>query len=294
MTTKLQGPGLAEIQKAERRERRADQQRQLEIQEKQMRAVAAAAEAQDTALKWNAAPIPVKSFAEIQAEEAKRLAHEQMELQRRKEQETHNLAVFCSGSNIPTGPSNSSSNISNIWNGNKIWGSSSTNTGGFWEEPLKINNKSMSGGLPNVNNVTSNITAVTQTATTQQKTTAVHQSNQASATQQSLNKNVKKSQSMQNTTSSTASSSLNCQKKTSSNNTTATKSKSQSGINENKKSAPKNNNNNNKADDYEAEFINWCTKSLNNMSTKVDGKLFLIILFLLEYENFKITSISLI
>lgn len=270
---------MAEIQKAERRERRADQQRQLEIQEKQMRAVAAAAEAQDTALKWNAAPLPVKSFAEIQAEEAKRLAHEQVELQRRREQESHNLTAFCSGSNNGASGGNSSSNISNIWNGNKIWGSS-TNTGGFWEEPLKLNNKAATTGLPNVNNVSSN-TTTSQTANIQHKTITAHQSNQASSTQQSTtNKNVKKSQTMQNTTAPTASSSVNCQKKTSSNNTTTTKSKSQN--NENKKSAPKTNN---KGDDYEAEFINWCTKSLNNMSTKVDGKCYIISFFNNFFKN---------
>ncbi|XP_065370812.1 GIGYF family protein Gyf [Calliphora vicina] len=308
MATKSQGPGLAEIQKAERRERRADQQRQLEIQEKQMRALAAASEAQDTILKWNAAPVPVKSFAEIQAEEAKRLAHEQMELQRRKEQEVHNnLVAFSSAGSAAAGGLSSSSNISSIWSGNKIWGTPSSNTTGFWEEPLKFNSKSISACLSNSNsnnlnnNNNSNLTAaliVAQSSTIQQKQTTSQQHHQHPSSQQPLSKNIKKSQSvavMQNTVSPpTASTSggPNIQKKPSSNTTPSSKqAKPQKADNngavclgnENKKSTTKNNNAAIKGDDYEAEFTNWCTKSLNNMNTKVDVPTF--VSFLRDLES---------
>ncbi|KAI8118474.1 GIGYF family protein [Lucilia cuprina] len=300
LATKSQGPGLAEIQKAEIRERRADQQRQLEIQEKQMRAN----ETQDTVLKWNAAPVPVKSFAEIQAEEARRLAHEQMELQRRKEQEAHNnLIAFNSAGTTAAGGLNSSSNISSIWSGNKIWGTS-TNTTGFWEDPLKFNNKSMTSGLSNNNvNNNSNVTGasiISQSSNLQQKQTTSQQQHQQqpSSSQQSLNKNVKKSPGLavgQNTVSPPTSSSLGGptpQRKPSNNTAPATKqvkpqkadnNSSVSGNNENKKSSAKNSNNANKIDDYEAEFTNWCTKSLNNMNTKVDVPTF--VSFLRDLES---------
>lgn len=288
MTSKLQGPGLAEIQKAERRERRADQQRQLEIQEKQMRALAAAAEVQDTVLKWNAAPIPVKSFAEIQAEEAKRLANEQLELQKKKEQDAHNSATsFSSGASIVSGASNSSSNVVSIWSGNKIWGTAA-NTAGFWEEPLKHNNKTNGSSLSNNNNINNNSNLTTTLATSQsntpQKLTSVQSQMNSASHQQASSKNIKKSQSvavMQNAANVPAvnnTAAPSNQKK--SNNSQSQKSKSQKsdsngpGSND-KKSANKNNintNSTNKCDDYEADFVNWCTKSLNNMNTKVDGK----------------------
>lgn len=285
MASKLQGPGLAEIQKAERRERRADQQRQLGIQEKQIRALSAAAEVQDTVLKWNAAPVPVKSFAEIQAEEAKRLAHEQMEMQKRKEQDAHNnITAFSSGSSSISGALNSSSNVASIWSGNKIWGTPA-NTAGFWEEPFKYNNKTVGSGLPNSNNINNNNVTATLTASqssTAQKS-ATSQTPTISASQQQMpNKNIKKSQSvavMQNaSTPPTANSSgvSSNQKKSSSSQSNKPKSQKSdnNGSGNEKKSANKNNNTNsaNKCDDYEAEFVNWCTKSLNNMSTKVDGK----------------------
>ncbi|TMW47300.1 hypothetical protein DOY81_007620 [Sarcophaga bullata] len=295
MTSKLQGPGLAEIQKAERRERRADQQRQLEIQEKQMRALAAAAEVQDTVLKWNAAPVPVKSFAEIQAEEAKRLAHEQMEIQKRKEQDAHsNVTAFSSGTSSLSGALSSSSNMASIWSGNKIWGTPA-NTAGFWEEPFKYNNKSVGSGLSNSNNINNcNVTATliaSQSPTTQKSTTS--QTPTISASQQQMsNKNIKKSQSvavMQNaSTPPNGSGASSNQKK--SNSSRSNKPKSQisdnNGSGNEKKSAHKNNNNTNsanKCDDYEAEFVNWCTKSLHNMNAKVDVPTF--VSFLRDLES---------
>lgn len=271
---KSQGPGLAEIQKAERRERRADQQRQLEIQEKQTRALAAAAETQDTVLKWNAAPVPVKSFAEIQAEEAKRLAHEQMELQRRKEQETNSTIVnLSSGVATTPGGLNNTSNMPSIWSGTKIWGTS-TNTTGFWEEPLKFNN----------NNITVTAAAIVAQSSTlmQPKPSALLQ---PQPTQQpSSNRNIKKSQSvtvMQNTISpmpSTSGMANSNQKK-------QTKlQKSDSGNTDNKKTVAKTNvTTTNKCDDYEAEFINWCTKSLTNMTAEVDVPTF--VSFLRDLES---------
>lgn len=277
---KSQGPSLAEIQKAERRERRADQQRQLEMQEKQMRALAATAEAQDPVLKWNAAPVPVKSFAEIQAEEAKRLAHEQMESQRRKEQDASASVNFSSG--VATTPGSgimSTSNMSSIWSGTKIWGATANATG-FWEEPQKFNNKTQSGGgaassSSNGNSATSSFL--------QSKLSPLQQN----STQQSAsNKIIKKSQSvtvMQNavsiTPSSSGTASASNQKKAINSTTIATKqtkpqrTQDTYSVADNKKLGAKNNSNTNKCDDYEAEFINWCTKSLNNMNAKVDGNI---------------------
>ncbi|KAM7341295.1 GIGYF family protein Gyf isoform 2-T3 [Cochliomyia hominivorax] len=293
MATKSQGPGLAEIQKAERRERRADQQRQLEMQEKQMRALAAAAETQDTVLKWNAAPVPVKSFAEIQAEEAKRLVHEQMELQKRKEQETHNLITFSSASHVVPS-TNNSSNISSIWSGNKIWGTTA-HTSGFWEDPLKLNNKPTgSVGLSSSCNANNNLTAATvvsQSSTSSQKPSAAgHQNPSSSSNQQSSNKNVKKNQTIptvQNSASSPIPNiGINNQKKSSNNTASSKQPKSQKSDNsnhENKKFVPKNNNTSNKGEDYESEFINWCTKSLNNMHAKVDVPTF--VSFLRDLES---------
>lgn len=273
------GPSLAEIQKAERRERRADQ-RQMEILEKQLRATStAAAEISDSFLKWNASPVPVKSFAEIQAEEAKRLASELIDMQRRKEQEQQSSTI---GANInvsinPIGAGVNSTNLSAIWSGSKVWGS--TSNAGFWEEPIKF-----SAALATNNNATILTTATTgrPQQTTQQKpqTSTNQQQNVASS-----NRNLTKSQTvstMQNTSSLMSGSSNKSNQQPNSSSISVKPSQKQlkpnpstekRGIGKNQALNTPNNNIAalNKKDDYQNEFTGWCMKSLNGMNTKVDG-----------------------
>ncbi|XP_050339543.1 GIGYF family protein Gyf isoform X1 [Bactrocera neohumeralis] len=301
------GPCLAEIQKAERRERQMEQ-RQMEMFLKRVRASATAAvEAFDSMLKWNAPvrDVPVKSFAEIQAEEAKRLANEQTMMQRRKEQEQQQATVAMSAtSNAGGGPNN----ISAIWSSTKVWGSTSTT--GFWEEPVKFSaavaaNNNSSRGIPYSSK---------QSSTGQQKVspsgsacnTTVAVSGPIANQQQNTLRNLRKSQTvsiMQSAGTQNDKSSKNNNQQPSNNAgkpgpTNKTQSQKASGNNADggsgadKRAFTKNPSNNgssrvtapnNKRDDYETEFIAWCTKSLNNMNTKLDVPTF--VTFLRDLES---------
>ncbi|XP_036232607.1 GIGYF family protein Gyf isoform X2 [Bactrocera oleae] len=308
------GPCLAEIQKAERRERQMEQ-RQMEMFLKRVRASATAAvEAFDSMLKWNAPvkDVPVKSFAEIQAEEAKRLANEQIEMQRRKEQEQQQVTAAMSATSNAGGGSN---NISAIWSSTKVWGSTSTT--GFWEEPIKFSaavtaNSNSGGGLPvafsSINNTISK-----QSSTGQQKLSSSASAGNATITasgpianqQQNASRNLRKSQTvsiMQSAGTQNGKSSKNNNQQPSNNagkpgppNKTllrAIGNNVDGGIGADRRALTKNQSNigscratapNNKRDDYETEFIAWCTKSLNNMNTKLDVPTF--VTFLRDLES---------
>nr|WIV81725.1 GYF protein [Bactrocera dorsalis] len=129
-------PCLAEIQKAERRERQMEQ-RKMRLFHKRVRASAnAAVEAFDSLLKWNVPvrDVPVKSFAEIQAEEAKCLANEKNMLKQRrnKQEQQHTTTVTSATSNTGGGHNN----ISAVCSSTKAWGS--TNTTVFWDKSIKF------------------------------------------------------------------------------------------------------------------------------------------------------------
>ncbi|XP_039969452.1 GIGYF family protein CG11148-like isoform X1 [Bactrocera tryoni] len=129
-------PCLAEIQKVQRRERQMEQ-RKMKMFRKRVHASAnAAVEAFDSMLKWNVPvrDVPVKSFAEIQAEEAKCLANEKNMLkQRHKEQEQqHTTTVMSATSNTGGSPNNTSA----VCSSTKAWGS--TNTTVFWDKSIKF------------------------------------------------------------------------------------------------------------------------------------------------------------
>lgn len=312
------GPCLAEIQKAERRERQLEQ-RQMEMFLKRVRASATAAvEAFDSILKWNAPvkDVPVKSFAEIQAEEAKRLASEQIELQRRKEQEQQQAtAAMGTTSNVGAG----SNNISAIWSGTKVWGSTSKT--GFWEEPIKFSAavaaNTNSGGGNAVASSSANNAISKQSSSGQQKLSSSVSAGNATIIvngpfgnqqQNATVRNLRKSQTvsiMQSAGTQTCKSSKNNNQQSSNNaekpGTTyktqpqrANGNNADDGTNADKRASLKNQSNNgscratapnNKRDDYESEFIAWCTKSLNNMNTKLDGK------YIFMIKSFSIHSV---
>ncbi|KAH8395729.1 hypothetical protein KR222_001389 [Zaprionus bogoriensis] len=271
-------PGLAEIQKAERRERRADQQRQQEQLDKQMRATAL--EANDSLVKWQAppAPAPVMSLVDIQAEEAKRLANELLEQQRRRDHEQHQQAVVPVGISVSGG-------LSNIWgNVNKAWGSVSSAVNiGVWDDPVNTMGTTTAASV-----LAAGLLPATSSNTNKQppqpKTTA---------TSLSSPRNLQKSvtlPAMQNVTiykhaKSTSNSQQQQEKCRVAPNKGAGKA---SGSFEDKKMTTKNQQMNNdgtpnsKINEYENEFTIWCMKSLDNMSAKVDVPTF--VTFLQDLE----------
>lgn len=286
------GPSLAEIQKAERRERRADQQRQMEILEKKIRDNAAtSADISDAFLKWNASPVLAKSFAEIQAEEAKSLAAEQLEIQRRKEQEhaASLVADIVGGGQNAVSSSVTSRNISAIWSGSKVWGS--TSNAGFWEEPIKFSTA-----------LAANNTLIATSANSGAGSQSVAQHKVAISSNQNntalSNRNLMKSQTvstMQNTSSSTTISNIKNNPMFSSS-TAGKQSPNQpqkcyiekkicNSKNENSHISSNNGSaaSSNKIDDYQNEFTGWCMKSLRGMNTKVDVPTF--VTFLQDLES---------
>ncbi|XP_053969044.1 GIGYF family protein Gyf isoform X1 [Anastrepha ludens] len=306
-------PCLAEIQKAERRERLMEQ-RQMEMFVKRVRASAAAAvEAFDSMLKWNAPTkdVPVKSFAEIQAEEAKRLSNEQMEMQRRKDQEQQQAATaMCANSNTGFGPNN----ISAIWSGTKVWGP--TSTASFWEEPIKFsaavaaNNNSgisavaetgFSSGNINMNNKL--IPTLQQKSPTSNAVITANDGQNINVQQNTGTRNLRKSQTvsvMQNTgTHSGKSSKINNYCNTAKPGPCNKVQPQKAGVNNpdgvsgtEKRGASKTQLSiavgtgityNSKRDDYENDFIAWCTKILNSMNTKLDVPTF--VTFLRDLES---------
>ncbi|XP_044316479.1 GIGYF family protein Gyf isoform X2 [Drosophila rhopaloa] len=292
-------PGLAEIQKAERRERRADQQRHQELLDKQLRAnAAAAAEANDALLKWQSAPAsaPVMSLAEIQAEETKRLTNDLLDQQRRRELEQHQHAALQSASVAASG-------TSNIWgSGSKAWSGSSaapllsmrSSTGtGLWDEPnasgtnqsmfgsvtsSSITANSAAGGLNSTNktninaqNKSSNSFASPRNLRKSQTLPAIHNTGKTIKTapgQQQQQEKLKIGQ-IRPGSKSTATSVEDKDKERKSN----YKSQVHQGPSEQS---------NNKVTEYENEFTSWCIRSLDNMSAKVDVPTF--VAFLQDLE----------
>lgn len=285
-------PGLAEIQKAERRERRADQQRQQEQLDKQMRATAAAAaEANDALLKWQAtaAPAPVMSLADIQAEEAKRLANDLLEQQRRREheQQQQQQAAPPVGFNL-----SSSGGLSNIWgNANKAWSSgSTTNTvhsssvqavtgSSLWNDPVPTS----AGPTTAASVLAAGLPPVTTPGFNNNSNNKQPSQAKSSSVILSSPRNLRKSltlPAMQNVTiSKNSKSSLQSDKSKVALNK-ATTSKITSGPGEDKKSSVAKQQQgpsadtptNSKISEYANEFTTWCMKSLDNMSAKVDGE----------------------
>ncbi|XP_034112220.1 GIGYF family protein Gyf [Drosophila albomicans] len=291
-------PGLAEIQKAERRERRADLQRQQEQLDKQIRAnAAAAAEANDALLKWQASPAPaqVMNLVDIQAEEAKRLANELVEQQRRhREHEQHHHGAGLSTNNIGVPGA-----LSNIWgSANKAWSggsvitntsSSATSNVALWDDITvsSIASKSVSTSGTSALGTAHQTTHKPQHIQSQSKNSAVLPSTPRNLRKSQtlpvmqphnvISKNVKaqvhqmeKTKIIQNKPTNKASSSGNEDKKL--NSKSQQNSSSDSGLSLNKSIIS----------DYENEFTIWCMKSLDNMSAKVDVPTF--VTFLQDLE----------
>ncbi|XP_004520931.1 GIGYF family protein CG11148 isoform X2 [Ceratitis capitata] len=303
------GPCLAEIQKAERRERQMEQ-RQMEMFVKRVRASAAAAvEAFDSMLKWNAPvkEVPVKSFAEIQAEEAKRLANEQIEMQRRRDHEQQQAAsILGPGNNVGS----SANNISAIWTGTKVW-STATSTG-FWEDPIKFSAAIGANNSTAINTVgigvslnKNNISK--QTTTGLQKSADITGSGEQNINQQNaVTRNIRKSQTVPVMQNAGSQNSRNIKNNNQQQSTSTAKQAFSNKVQpqkvvgnhgdgsstSDKKSTSKIHLNavrcgtttsNIKRDEYENEFIAWCTKILNNMNTKLDVPTF--VTFLRDLES---------
>ncbi|EDX15225.1 GD24369 [Drosophila simulans] len=286
-------PGLAEIQKAERRERRADQQRHQELLDKQLRAnAAAAAEANDALLKWQSTPAsgPVMSLAEIQAEEARRLANDLVDQQRRRELEHHQQAPLSSAVLV-------ASATSNIWgNANKAWSSSAaqslslkTSPGtGLWDEPnaLGSNGSGTSGTI--------SVTAATVLAggLNSANKTILQAQNKSSALFASP-RNLRKSQTLPALSNPEKSNKNGPGQRPEKQKLAQTRSKVGPVSVEEKDRERKSNAKSHvqqsstdqaisKVNEYENEFTSWCIKSLDNMSAKVDVPTF--VAFLQDLE----------
>ncbi|XP_016994862.1 GIGYF family protein Gyf isoform X2 [Drosophila takahashii] len=293
-------PGLAEIQKAERRERRADQQRHQELLDKQLRAnAAAAAEANDALLKWQAAPAsaPVMSLAEIQAEEAKRLANELVDQQRRRELEQHQNAT------LPSAVVGSSG-TTNIWgSANKAWSGSSvasslplrSNTGtGLWDEPnASGTNQTLYGSGSSSSNT---VTAAAVLVAGLNSANKTHQQTQnKSGTSFASPRNLRKSQTLpaiHNAGKTTKNAPGQQQQEKQKITTVRAGSKVAVASVDDKDKEKKSNVKSqvqqvadqtiSKVNEYENEFTSWCMKSLDNMSAKVDVPTF--VAFLQDLE----------
>ncbi|KAH8266713.1 hypothetical protein KR026_004404 [Drosophila bipectinata] len=283
-------PGLAEIQKAERRERRADQQRHQEQLEKQMRAnAAAAAEANDAMLKWQAAPTsaPVMSLAKIQAEEAKRLANDMEQQRRRENDQPHHSPV----------PSTvGASGLSNIWgSSNRAWSANCTTpmplaTSGLWDEhKASLTNETSFHGSRTSSSCTVSMTSAISSST---KNNVQSQSKTINAA--SSLRNLRKSQTLPviNNTEKMCRA-LPGSEKNKSSQMRVNQKVAAGGFDDkdkDKKSNTKNclgpqsstDHSSTKVNEYENQFTNWCIKSLDNMSSKVDVPTF--VTFLQDLE----------
>ncbi|XP_052854923.1 GIGYF family protein Gyf isoform X1 [Drosophila gunungcola] len=296
--SKSTAPGLAEIQKAERRERRADQQRHQELLDKQSRAnAAAAAEANDALLKWQAAPAatPVMSLAEIQAEETKRLTNDLLDQQRRRELEQHQHAPLQSASVGASG-------TSNIWgSANKAWSGASgapllplrSSTGaGLWDEPSASGTNQSQGLFGTGTTSGGSVTAAAVLAGALSSASKTNPHDQKQSVAFASPRNLRKSQTLpaiHNTGKATKTAQGQQQQEKpksdqiragSKGAATSTddkdkerKSKAQQGPSEHATS---------KVNEYENEFTSWCIKSLDNMSAKVDVPTF--VAFLQDLE----------
>ncbi|XP_026839015.1 GIGYF family protein CG11148 isoform X2 [Drosophila erecta] len=290
-------PGLAEIQKAERRERRADQQRHQELLDKQLRAnAAAAAEANDALLKWQSTPAsaPVISLAEIQAEEARRLANDLVDQQRRRELEHHQQAPLSSAVLV-------ASATSNIWgNANKAWSSSAsqslslrTSSGtGLWDEPNAL------GSIqPIYGSGTSCASSVTAAAVLAGGLNSTSKSNLQAQNKSSAlfasPRNLRKSQTVPALNNPGKANKSGPGQRPEKQNLAQIRSKGPPVSVEEKEKERKTNVKSHvqqsstdqvisKVNEYENEFTSWCIKSLDNMSAKVDVPTF--VAFLQDLE----------
>lgn len=283
MSVNNPAPGLAEIQKAERRERRADQQRQQEQLDKQMRATAAAAaEANDALLKWqaSAAPAPVMSLADIQAEEAKRLANDLLEQQRRREHEHHQQAAPPVGFNLSSG------GLTNIWgNANKAWSSGSTVTSSvqavtgssLWNDPVPSSGCATTAASVLAAGLSPATTSGFNNNNNNKQPSQTKSSSVILSSPRNLQKSLTLPAMQSVTVSKNPKSSVQSDRtKVALNKAT---SKMTTGGGDDKKSVAKNHQQlssdtptNSKISEYANEFTTWCMKSLDNMSAKVDGK----------------------
>lgn len=284
-TVNSAAPGLAEIQKAERRERRADQQRQQEQLDKQMRATAAAAaEANDALLKWQAspAPAPVMNLVDIQAEEAKRLANELLEQQRRREHEQHQQVALAANLSVSGGLSNIWGNTNKAWSGPVSNANQTANNPGLWDDQIPA--PAPPKYVPLGATTAASVLAAGLPATSKQQS---HTQAKSVGTLPSP-RNLRKSQTlptMQNVLSKTAraasgqSSQQQQQQQEKNNKVAPSKATPKVSGSEDKKSNAKAQAQSSSSDalsskvnEYENEFTTWCMKSLDNMSAKVDGK----------------------
>ncbi|KAH8252384.1 hypothetical protein KR038_000938 [Drosophila bunnanda] len=271
-------PGLAEIQKAERRERRADQQRHQEQLDKRSRANAAAqAEANDVLLKWQSVtptPIPVMSLAEIQAEETKRLTNElRRDIELQQQQQQHLGTGVLTGGASGTGVGGAGATMSNIWgNVNKAWSGPSplalSGSSGLWEDTLNNQHQSSyyGGGAG----------SSTAASTTTRSSSILQAQNKSNTNPLTSPRNLRKSQTLP------AIKPQNQPEKV------KPKQKAMAASIEEKdkdRKAPFKGQTDpsiSKVNEYENEFTNWCMKSLDNMSAKVDVPTF--VAFLQDLE----------
>ncbi|KAH8292615.1 hypothetical protein KR054_006467 [Drosophila jambulina] len=270
-------PGLAEIQKAERRERRADQQRHQEQLDKRSRANAAAqAEANDVLLKWQSvAPtsMPVMSLAEIQAEEAKRLTNEQRRDVELQQQQQHMGTGLLQGSASGTAAGGGGATMSNIWgNVNKAWSGASplalSGSSGLWEETLSNQHQtSYYGGGGGSSNAAS---------TTTRSSSILQAQNKSNTNPITSPRNLRKSQTLPAIKAQNQSEKLKPKQKAVA---ASIEEKDKDRKPQFKGQADPSIS---KVNEYENEFTNWCMKSLDNMSAKVDVPTF--VAFLQDLE----------
>ncbi|KAH8384902.1 hypothetical protein KR200_000948 [Drosophila serrata] len=269
-------PGLAEIQKAERRERRADQQRHQEQLDKRSRANAAAqAEANDVLLKWQSvAPtsMPVMSLAEIQAEETKRLTNElrkDIELQQQQHLGTGTLPGGASG----TGVGGGGATMSNIWgNVNKAWSGPSplalSGSSGLWEETLTNQHQtSYYGGGGG---------SSTAASTATRSSSILQAQNKSNTNPLTSPRNLRKSQTLP------AIKPQNQPEKVKPKQKAIAASIEEKDKDRKPQFKGQTDPSITKVNEYENEFTNWCMKSLDNMSAKVDVPTF--VAFLQDLE----------
>ncbi|XP_017019119.1 GIGYF family protein Gyf isoform X2 [Drosophila kikkawai] len=267
-------PGLAEIQKAERRERRADQQRHQEQLDKRSRANAAAqAEANDVLLKWQSVastPMPVMSLAEIQAEEAKRLTSE---LRRDIELQQHLGTGSLPGGASSAASGGGGSTMSNIWgNVNKAWSGASpltlSGSSGLWDETLGNHHQNSYYGGGGASS--------TAASTAPRSSSILQTQNRSNTNPQTSPRNLRKCQTLPAIKPQNQSEKVKPNKKTVA---ASTEEKDKDRKPQFKGQADPSVS---KVHEYENEFTNWCIKSLDNMSAKVDVPTF--VAFLQDLE----------
>lgn len=274
------GPCLAEIQRAERKQQRA-QQRQTKSQQKEDSgktnllktmelgsSPSSSTKMLSGTLKWNTTPIPVKSFDEIQAEEARKLLNLNAKYENNQEQR-HTIVTSIGNNN----------NNTNIWEDNKTF-MYSNSVSGFWDNvlnPKKSNTANyVKQNIPEtflnvkINDVVKSNGKRATTICDQQQAQQQHSQTNTKASKNCREENIQQQKpqlqppavSLAGTKSQNSSTTQQEVKNKKKDNICGTVENQSSGASPSKK----------KTDDYEAEFSNWCTKTLNSMNTKLDGK----------------------